>query len=50
MPRRQEAPLRRALQLSSGNLYIDTFISNVPPYGQIAGDEPAGLPYAHTIK
>jgi hypothetical protein len=33
-----------------GNLYVDDFISNVPPYGQIAGDELAALPYAYTIK
>lgn len=33
-----------------GNLYVDDFISNVPTYGQIAGDELAALPYAYTIK
>ena len=33
----------------SGNLYVDDFINNVPPYGQIAGDELAALPYAYTI-
>jgi hypothetical protein len=34
----------------SGNLYIDDFLSGVPPYGQITGDELAALPYAYTIK
>ena len=34
----------------SGTLYVDDFVSNVPPYGQIAGDELAALPYSYTIK
>jgi len=33
-----------------GNLYVDDFISDVPPYGQLAGDELAAIPYAYTIK
>jgi hypothetical protein len=32
-----------------GTLYVDDFVSGVPPYGQAAGDELAGLPYAYTI-
>jgi hypothetical protein len=34
----------------SGNLYVDDFLSAVPPYGQITGDELAAIPYAYTIK
>jgi hypothetical protein len=34
----------------SGNLYVDDFIENVPPYGQLAGDELVALPYTYTIK
>ncbi len=34
----------------SGYLYVDDFVSSVPPYGQIAGDELAVFPYAYTIK
>ncbi|HEV2372704.1 MAG TPA: S8 family serine peptidase [Streptosporangiaceae bacterium] len=34
----------------SGTLYIDDFVNNVPPFGQIAGDELAALPYSYTIK
>lgn len=35
-----------------GTLYVDDFTSDVPPpaYGQQAGDELAGLPYAYAIK
>ncbi|HEY7013529.1 MAG TPA: hypothetical protein VH480_12270 [Streptosporangiaceae bacterium] len=33
-----------------GTLYVDDFVNGVPPYGQFAGDELAGLPYAYTIK
>ncbi len=33
----------------TGTLYVDDFISDVPPYGQIAGDELIGLPYSYTI-
>jgi hypothetical protein len=43
-------PVGAAGTVVSGNLYVDDFISNVPPYGQIAGDELAALPYAYTIK
>ena len=34
----------------SGTLYVDDYVQGVPPYGQIAGDELAGLPYAYMIK
>jgi hypothetical protein len=34
----------------SGHLYVDDFMSSVPPDGQMAGDELAALPYAYTIK
>jgi hypothetical protein len=33
----------------SGNLYVDTFDGNVPPYGQQGGDELAALPYTYTV-
>ncbi|HTR93812.1 MAG TPA: S8 family serine peptidase [Trebonia sp.] len=33
----------------SGTLYLDTLQSGVPPYGQIAGDEVAALPYSYTV-
>ena len=34
----------------TGTLYVDTFLDNVPPYGQVSGDELAALPYAYTVK
>jgi len=34
----------------SGNLYVDDFVDNVPPYGQISGDELAAIPYTYKIK
>jgi hypothetical protein len=34
----------------SGDLFIDNYISGVPPYGQISGDELAAIPYTYTIK
>jgi hypothetical protein len=33
----------------SGGLYIDDFMSNVPPYHQLTADELAVLPYEYTI-
>jgi len=33
-----------------GTLYVDDILDNIPPYGQFATDELAGLPYAYTIK
>jgi hypothetical protein len=32
-----------------GDLFIDDFLTNVPPYGQQGADELTGLPYAYTI-
>jgi hypothetical protein len=34
----------------TGTLYVDDFLSNVPPYGQQTGNELAALPYSYTIK
>jgi hypothetical protein len=34
----------------SGNLYVDDFTGDVPPYGQETGDELAAIPYTYTIK
>jgi len=34
----------------SGTLYVDDFLSNVPPYGQQGADELIGIPYSYTIK
>jgi hypothetical protein len=33
----------------SGTLYVDDFLDNIPPYGQIASDELTGLPYTYTV-
>jgi len=33
----------------SGNLYIDDFLTNVPPFGQEGSDEVAAIPYKYTI-
>jgi hypothetical protein len=33
-----------------GMLYVDDSTPGVPPYGQYAGNEVAGLPYSYTIK
>jgi hypothetical protein len=33
-----------------GALYVDDFVSGVPPYGIFTGDELAVIPYAYTIK
>jgi hypothetical protein len=42
-------PAAAAGTVVSGNLYIDDFLSNVPPYGQQSGDELAALPYEYTV-
>ena len=34
----------------SGDLYVDDFAGDIPPYGQEAGDELAAIPYTYTIK
>jgi hypothetical protein len=33
-----------------GTLFIDDFLTNVPPFGQQGADELIGIPYAYTIK
>jgi hypothetical protein len=33
----------------SGTLYVDDYLDNIPPYGQIASDELAGIPYTCTV-
>ena len=33
-----------------GTLYVDDLVDNVPPYGQFAANELAGLSYTYTIK
>jgi hypothetical protein len=33
----------------SGTLYVDDFLNNIPPYGQVASDELAGIPYTYTV-
>jgi hypothetical protein len=33
----------------SGTLYVDDFLNNIPPYGQIASDELAGIPYTYRV-
>jgi Peptidase inhibitor I9 len=32
-----------------GTLYVDDILNNIPPYGQFAVDELAGLPYSYTV-
>jgi hypothetical protein len=34
----------------AGTLYVDDFTSDVPPYGQVSGDELAAIPYAYRIR
>jgi hypothetical protein len=33
----------------TGTLYVDDFLTNVPPYGQQGANELAAIPYAYTI-
>jgi len=33
----------------SGTLYVDDFLNNIPPYGQIAANELTGFPYSYTV-
>jgi hypothetical protein len=33
----------------SGNLYVDDFTDNLPPYHQTTGDELAAIPYRYTV-
>jgi hypothetical protein len=32
----------------TGTLYVDDFLTNVPPYGQQGANELAAIPYAYT--
>ena len=32
-----------------GNLYVDDFVSGVPPYGQETGNEVSSIPYEYTV-
>jgi hypothetical protein len=34
----------------SGTLYVDDFLTNIPPYGQQSGDEVVALPYKYKIQ
>ena len=34
----------------AGTLYVDDLLTDIPPYGQIAADELAGLSYSYMIK
>ncbi len=34
----------------SGTLFVDDFLTNVPPFGQQGADELTGIPYTYTIK
>jgi hypothetical protein len=42
-------PSAAAGTVVTGTLYVDDFLNNVPPYGQITTDELAGLPYSYTV-
>ncbi len=33
----------------TGTLYVDDFLTNVPPYGQQGANEMAAIPYTYTI-
>jgi hypothetical protein len=37
-------------QVIHGRLYVDTFLADVPPYGQETGDQLASFPYTYTVK
>jgi hypothetical protein len=42
-------PSAAAGTVVSGTLYVDDYLNNIPPYGQIASDELAGIPYTYTV-
>ena len=44
-------PVTVPVTITNGNLtlYVDDFMSNVPPYGQQGPDELAAIPYAYTV-
>jgi hypothetical protein len=33
----------------SGNLYVDDYVTGVPPYGETTGNELAAIPYSYTV-
>jgi hypothetical protein len=43
-------PSGRAHSQVKGVLYVDDFMTNVPPYGQQGSDVLTGIPYNYTIK
>jgi hypothetical protein len=42
-------PSAAAGTVISGNLYVDTFDGDVPPFGASSGDQMAALPYQYTV-
>ena len=42
-------PSAAAGTVVSGDLYVDDFVSGVPPYGQLSGDELVAFPYEYTV-
>jgi hypothetical protein len=42
-------PAGTAGTVDTGTLYLDALQSGIPPYGQIAADEVAALPYSYTV-
>jgi hypothetical protein len=42
-------PDAQAGTVVAGTLYVDDFITDVPPYGQQAADEMTGIPYEYTV-
>ena len=43
------APAGTAGATVAGTLYLDALQGGVPPYGQLAGDEVAALPYSYKV-
>jgi hypothetical protein len=44
------APKGAAGTVVSGTLYVDDYVSAVPPYSLTSGDQMAAFPYEYTIK
>ncbi len=42
-------PVGTAGTVVAGDLYVGDFLNNLPPYGQVTGDELAAIPYTYTI-
>jgi hypothetical protein len=42
-------PSAAAGTVVSGHLYVDVAESDIPPYGQVSGDEVVALPYEYTV-